>query len=485
MEKLLPKIRVMALAELKPAPYNPRRMDHAAMAGLTKSMERFGNVQPIVWNRRSGFVVGGHQRLKVLKRQGALQTAVVVVDIGETDEKALNVALNSPGIAGEFTDRLEALLEQIRTDDAALFRDLQFDALLAQAKDPAVLVDPDQIPDLPKKPVTRPGDTWALGRHRLHCGDCRNSDSLVRLLGRAKLNLALTSPPYAQQRKYDQASAFRPIAPDAYVQWFESVAAGVRAHLAANGSFCINIKEHVEGGQRSLYVKDLTITFVRQWGWRFVDEFIWTHGGTPRTPAGRLKNGFEPILHFALGTCKWRPEHVRHETEDIPRWGGIHPSQNDGMRMKGRQRISSSSAQGTSYKTNGNPPVLAPGNALAYPSNVISLGKNREALGHGAVFPVGLPSFFIQLLTDANARLRSAFWMAGRAAIAQRRNGFRKKYDDYMRENPLDGDLKRKAYTAVAAKMARVAYGLIKTETDYRHFLQAAIPAGESLRSCR
>jgi hypothetical protein len=46
-------------------------------------------------------------------------------------------------------------------------------------------------------------------------------------------------------------------------------------------------------------------------------------------------------------------------------------------------------------------------------------------------------------------------------------------------------DLKRKAYTAVAAKMARVAYGLIKTETDYRHFLQAAIPAGESLRSCR
>jgi transposase len=90
-----------------------------------------------------------------------------------------------------------------------------------------------------------------------------------------------------------------------------------------------------------------------------------------------------------------------------------------------------------------------------------------------------------QLSKRGNARPRCAFWMAGKAAIAQRRNGFRKKYDDYMRENPLDGDLKRKAYTAVAAKMARVAYGLIKTETDYRHFLQAAIPAGESLRSCR
>ena len=81
-----------------------------------------------------------------------------------------------------------------------------------------------------------------------------------------------------------------------------------------------------------------------------------------------------------------------------------------------------------------------------------------------------------------NAPLRSAFWMAGKAAIAQRRNGFRKKYDDYIRSNPLDADLKRKAYTAVAAKVARVAFGLLKTETDYRHFLQEAMPAGESLR---
>ncbi len=408
----------MALADLKPAPYNPRRMNHAAMAGLSQSMKRFGNVQPIIWNQRSGFVVGGHQRLKVLKRKGAQQAPVVVVDLGDTDEKALNVALNNPGIAGEFTDRLEDLLAQIRTDDATLFRDLQLDALLFQTKDPIGQVDPDEIPKPPKTPVTQPGDIWTLGRHRLICADCRDGDSLVRLLGRAKLNLALTSPPYAQQRKYDQASPFRPIPPDAYVQWFEPVAAGVRAHLAIDGSFCVNIKEHAEGGQRSLYVKDLTLAFVRQWGWRFVDEFIWTHGGTPRTPAGRLKNGFEPIFHFALGNCKWRPENVRHETEDTPQWGGLHPSQDDGMRMKRRQRMSNSSAQGTSYAACGNPPVLAPGHVLAYPSNVISCGKNREALGHGAVFPVGLPSFFIRLLTDDSERVFDPFAGAGTTLIA-------------------------------------------------------------------
>lgn len=77
----------------------------------------------------------------------------------------------------------------------------------------------------------------------------------------------------------------------------------------------------------------------------------------------------------------------------------------------------------------------------------------------------GLP----QLSKRGNARLRCAFWMAARAAVAQRRNGFRKKYDDYTRRDPQNVDLRRKAYTAVAAKMARVSYGLIKSDGDYRH----------------
>jgi transposase len=73
-----------------------------------------------------------------------------------------------------------------------------------------------------------------------------------------------------------------------------------------------------------------------------------------------------------------------------------------------------------------------------------------------------------------NARLRWAFWMAANAAINQRRNSFRKKYDDYVRRDPHDADLKRRAYVAVAAKVARVAYGLIKSGKEYRHYLEAA-----------
>jgi ParB-like chromosome segregation protein Spo0J len=66
-------------------------MPAAAMAGLSKSIERFGNVQPIVWNQRSGFVVGGHQRLKVLRANKVKTTEVVVVDLDEKEERALNI----------------------------------------------------------------------------------------------------------------------------------------------------------------------------------------------------------------------------------------------------------------------------------------------------------------------------------------------------------------------------------------------------------
>jgi hypothetical protein len=414
------EIRSMTVADLKPAPYNPRRINGEALAGLTRSIQRFGNVQPIVWNQRSGLVVGGHQRLKVLRGNKVKTTEVVVVDLDEKEERALNIALNNPHIAGEFTADLQRLLDEIKADDAALFADLRLDELLVDTEVERPTVDPDAIPLLPKVPKTRPGDLYLLGDHRLICGDCRDEAVVSKLFAGKPINLAMTSPPYAAQRDYDEASGFKPIPPAEYSGWFRGVAGALRPHLAADGSFCVNIKEHAESGQRSLYVKDLVIAFVREWDWRLVEEFMWSHGGTPKTPQGRLKNGFEPIFHFAIAPkIKWRPKHVRHQTDDVPDWGGLHPSQLDGLAMKGyRQRVATSKAQGRSYKETGDPARLAPATDLAYPSNVIECGKNHEALGHGAVFPVALPTFFIRLLTDAGDRVFDPFAGAGTTLIA-------------------------------------------------------------------
>src|SRR6266852_1799495 len=102
------KVRVMKLGALTPAPYNPRTIAKDAAQGLRASIRRFGLVQPIVWNSRTKHVVGGHQRIDALKSLGKTEAQVVVVDLPESEEKALNVTLNNPNIEGQFSDDLKA-----------------------------------------------------------------------------------------------------------------------------------------------------------------------------------------------------------------------------------------------------------------------------------------------------------------------------------------------------------------------------------------
>lgn len=192
------EIRDIALADLKPAPYNPRRIDPAAMAALTKSFERFGCVEPIVWNERSGFVVGGHQRLKVLRGMKLKTVPVMVVDLDETDEKALNVALNSPHLSGEFTVDLQALLDELRSSEEQLFHDLRLDALLAE-QPPPIGADPDCIPSTPKVAITKRGDVYELGQHRLLCGDATSSADIEALMAGELADVLWTDPPYNVQ----------------------------------------------------------------------------------------------------------------------------------------------------------------------------------------------------------------------------------------------------------------------------------------------
>lgn len=112
------------ISELKPYPGNPRRISPSAQAALNSSLDRFGLVEPIVWNRRSGHVIGGHQRLELVRARGEKEVAVAVVDLSETDEKALNVALNNPALAGEFTDSVEHILAELKRAAPDVFDEL-------------------------------------------------------------------------------------------------------------------------------------------------------------------------------------------------------------------------------------------------------------------------------------------------------------------------------------------------------------------------
>ncbi len=83
-----------------------------------------------------------------------------------------------------------------------------------------------------------------------------------------------------------------------------------------------------------------------------------------------------------------------------------------------------------------------------------------------------------KLSKRGNARLRSAFWFAGSVAVRMRENSFRAKFERYVRSDPINPDRRRKALTAVASKMARVAYAVIKTRIPYRPYFEASLPSG-------
>ncbi len=192
-----PESRKMKVADLTPASYNPRKISDGAMKGLTASVERFGLVQPIVWNRRTERVVGGHQRLKVLVAEGIEETDVIVVDLPESEEKALNLALNNPSIAGEFTDDLDSLLAEVQADLPELFADLRLDELWQGVGDGTEgKTDPDSIPEPPDAAVSERGKVYGLGRHRLLCGDSGVAADVDRLIAGNPIHLACCDPPY-------------------------------------------------------------------------------------------------------------------------------------------------------------------------------------------------------------------------------------------------------------------------------------------------
>ena len=163
------RIETRRVADLTPATYNPRKIDPKAMAGLTASVERFGAVQPIIVNERTGHIVGGHQRLKALQQLGQTETTVVVVDLSEPDERALNVTLNNPHIAGEFSDGLGALLDTISGESPGLFSELRLDLLTdTKGERTSSTIDDDEGEEsFGESGRVKAGDVWQLGRHRV------------------------------------------------------------------------------------------------------------------------------------------------------------------------------------------------------------------------------------------------------------------------------------------------------------------------------
>ncbi|WP_256703392.1 ParB N-terminal domain-containing protein [Paenibacillus peoriae] len=207
------KIRVLPIEQINAAAYNPRddlQPGDPEYEKLKASIESFGYVEPIVWNERTGNMVGGHQRYKIMVNElGHTELTVSVVDLDDQQEKLLNLALNKVG--GNWDDEaLYRLLDELQESGADLtlsgfdleeFEDLAAEFAVPQDEALNLPVTDDDFDvqralDEIKEPETRRGDVWQLGRHRLVCGDATNPDDVALLMDGAKAALVVTDPPY-------------------------------------------------------------------------------------------------------------------------------------------------------------------------------------------------------------------------------------------------------------------------------------------------
>jgi DNA modification methylase len=206
------EVRRVRVSKVNPAAYNPRKdlqPGDPEYEALRRSMEEFGFVEPLVWNKRTGNLVGGHQRLKVLLAAGATGVDVSVVDLPLHREKALNVALNKVG--GDWDlPKLGELLKELQAmpgidETVTGFSQREIDALFRELEPPTPEPDGNlaRATEAAKALKVARGQVWQLGRHRLMCGDATQAADVEALLRGERPPLMVTDPPYGVD--YDPA----------------------------------------------------------------------------------------------------------------------------------------------------------------------------------------------------------------------------------------------------------------------------------------
>ena len=183
-------------------PANARLHDERNLQSITASLKRFGQAEPLIVQGSSGRVIGGNGRLEAMRSMGWTECDVVELDLDEVQATSLGIALNrTADLAAWDNEVLGKLLDSLRNEDsleAVGFDDFEIDEILSGLLADAEVgeVDDPGPGDLPEAPVTKPGDVWLLGEHRLLCGDSTSPADVERLMAGERAQLLATDPPY-------------------------------------------------------------------------------------------------------------------------------------------------------------------------------------------------------------------------------------------------------------------------------------------------
>lgn len=417
-------VRQRSVAKLLPYARNARTHSPEQVAQIAASIQEFGFVAPILIDER-GELIAGHGRLQAAQSLG-LRHVPTITREGLTDAQkmayrladnriALNAGWDERLLAEEFaklqelgeldlaltgfdfdeTDRLLATLAPVATSVAsgAATSGNHAGASDDGAEDPA-----DAEPEPPRQAVTRTGDLWLLGDHRLLCGDSTDYRCVDRVLAGDQAALLFTSPPYGNQRNYTTGGG---------TDW-DALMEGVFKHLDTimrpDGQVLVNLGMIHRDSEWQPYWNSW-LEWMRTTGWRRFGLYTWDQGpGLPGDWNGRLAPAFEFVFHFN--------RQARQANKIVPCKHAGTANHGSGLRA----------ADGT---VSGYQHAGLPVQDFRIPDNVLRITRHKARgieTEHPAVFPVALPEFLMLAYSDEGDVLFEPFNGSGTTILAAQRN---------------------------------------------------------------
>lgn len=269
----------------------------------------------------------------------------------------------------------------------------------------------------------------------IYLGDSKEK---LKLLPDNSVDLIVTSPPYADQRK----STYGGIHPDKYVDWFLPISDQLLRVLKPTGTFVLNIKEKVIAGERSTYVIELILAMRKQ-GWLWTEEFIWHKKNSyPGKWPNRFRDSWERLLQFN----KNKKFNMYQEEVMVPMgdW-----AKNRLKNLSETDKIRDNSKVGSGFGKNISNWL---NRDKAYPTNVLHLATECNNKNHSAAFPEELPEWFIKLFTKQNDTVLDPFMGSGTTLVVANR----------MRRNSIGIDIVPEYYEMVRKQLQPVEFCLFE-----------------------
>jgi DNA modification methylase len=379
----------VAPESLTPNPRNWRKHPDAQGDALKDVLRDVGWVSQVIVNERTGFLVDGHERVELAVKEGEESVPVIYVDLSEVEEATIMATLDPIGaMARTDADALSILLAEITSDDdtkkmikklisAERYRDRDKPPPPAPAEDEA---------------QTKLGDVWTLGRHRMMCGDSANDDHIKELMDGAAVDCLFTSPPYNVDVKYTEHDDTHRTAEE-YLGWLSKVCELWIERLSNARAFIWNIgvSRRTFPHRQVCMLEDLGLELHRQ--------YVWNKVGVP-VPAWHLTQKNQ--------SARYVKSNFTHEMVYVMMKGQLEagdPTEFDSTLENDVFKVNQT------LSTEG-----VPDGHSSAGSTTPSLGRAYKA--HPAVFPIKLPTAFIQLYTAPGETIADPFGGTGTTMLA-------------------------------------------------------------------